>query len=111
VELLDTNTQELRGWDTGPLTFLTIASGDPKTWATNPQIPKSILVRISWGFVTVGDDSGSQALIRPLGVLDQRVGLNTEEGHDATSNDRDHHQAGALATARRGDVGFATRTV
>jgi hypothetical protein len=44
---LDTNTQELRGWDSGLLTFLTIASGDPKTWATNPQIPMSILVRIS----------------------------------------------------------------
>jgi hypothetical protein len=92
-------------------TFLTIASGDPKTWATNPQIPKSIRVRISWGFVTGGDDGGSQALMRPLGVPDHRVGLKTEEGHDATSNARDHHYAGALATARRGDVGFATRTV
>src|SRR5215831_18972811 len=98
------------GWDSGLLTFLTIASGDPKTWATNPQIPKSSRVRISWLFVTV-DDGGSRAPIRLLGIPDHRVGLKTEEGHDATSNARDHHHAGALAAARRGDGGFATRTV
>jgi hypothetical protein len=63
-----------------------------------------------WSIDETADDT-RKTMMRPLGVPDHRVGLKTEEGHDATSNDRNHHHAGALATARRGDVGFARRTV